>query len=148
MRGRLPAGPEYVDNLEGSPQAKERLKVILETIAGTRRVQEACAVLKISEPRFHQLREEAMAAALQGLEPRPAGRPPSSQVPAEQVQALEEKLAEKEEEVRAAQVRAEVALALPKARQEEPRVAEKKTRRPKPKQRWSRHSPDRTRNST
>src|SRR5262249_6175364 len=45
MRGRFPAGPSYVDKLEGSAAAKERLKVVLETLAGQCRVQEACARL-------------------------------------------------------------------------------------------------------
>ena len=30
MRGRLPVGPEYVDQLEASATAKERLKVVLQ----------------------------------------------------------------------------------------------------------------------
>jgi hypothetical protein len=41
MRGHRPAGPEYVEHLAGSGQARERLKVVLETLAGTCRVQEA-----------------------------------------------------------------------------------------------------------
>jgi hypothetical protein len=31
MRGRIPAGPEYVEHLQGSDKAKARLRVILET---------------------------------------------------------------------------------------------------------------------
>ena len=53
MRGRKPVGPEYADKLSGSDTAKLRVKVILETIAGTCRVQEACERLGISEQRFH-----------------------------------------------------------------------------------------------
>ena len=75
MRGRKPVGPEYAEKLSGSDIAKLRAKVILETIAGTCRVQEACERLNISEQRFHQLREEMMAAAVQALEPGHAGRP-------------------------------------------------------------------------
>jgi len=75
MRGRLPDGPEYVAKLEGPPDAKRRLEIILRTLAGTCRVQEACAELGLSEARFHQLRQEALQAALDGLTPRPPGRP-------------------------------------------------------------------------
>jgi len=32
MRGRYPAGPEYVDTLAASPQAKKRTKMILQTV--------------------------------------------------------------------------------------------------------------------
>ena len=64
MRGRRPAGAEYVDRLEGSTVAKERLKVVLKTLAGELRVQEACEQLGVCAQRFHQLREEALAAAV------------------------------------------------------------------------------------
>src|SRR5690349_22677948 len=111
MRGRFPAGPDYVDKLEGSASAKERLKIVLETIAGTCRVQEACERLGICEQRFHQLRHEALAAALTGLEPGSPGRPAQMPSAAEQqVRALQEQLAAKELELRAAQARVEIAL--------------------------------------
>ena len=128
MRGRRPAGPEYVDDLEGSAQAKERLQVVLATLAGRCRVLEACERLGIKEARFHQLRTEVLEAALQRLEPRPAGRPAHrNAATADQVRALQEELAAKDVELRAAQVRAEVALALPQRRQQ-PKEPEKKTR--------------------
>lgn len=130
MRGRRPAGPEYVEHLPGSELAKLRLRVVLETIAGTCRVQEACERLSICEQRFHQLREEAMTAALAGLEPGTPGRPARTPAPAEeQVQSLQEQLAAKDLELRAAQARVEIALTVPRvlhepAQEEEP---EKKT---------------------
>ena len=40
--GRKPAGPQIVERLEGSPVAKQRLEVILETIAGRWTIPEAC----------------------------------------------------------------------------------------------------------
>jgi hypothetical protein len=115
MRGRTPSGPEYVDQLAGSDQAKERLKTVLETIAGTCRIQEACQRLGISEPRFHQLRLQVLAAGLAELEPRTKGRPPRKLTAAEQeIARLREELAAKEVELRVAQVREEIALVLPK----------------------------------
>jgi hypothetical protein len=130
MRGRRPVGPEYADQLPGSDLAKERLKVILETMAGTCRVLEACARLGISEQRFHQLREEMMTGALAALEPGQAGRPARIPTPAEtQVQALAQQLQAKDIELRTAQARAEIAVVLPGVvqRQAEP---EKKTPSP------------------
>src|SRR6516165_6912875 len=93
MRGRRPAGPEYVEQLDGSTLARERLKVVLQTLAGQCRVAEACERLGICEQRFHQIREEALRAAVAALEPRPAGRPAqSSTTPAELPQALLEQI--------------------------------------------------------
>jgi hypothetical protein len=58
VRGRKPYGPSAVGRLAGSPQARERLRLVLETLAGTCRVQEACARLGLSEQRFDQLRTQ------------------------------------------------------------------------------------------
>ena len=114
MRGRRPQGPEYAAKLQGSETAKLRAKVILETIAGTCRVLEACARLGVSEQRFHQLREEMMAAAVKALEPGHAGRPAHTPTLAEeQVVTLEQQLAAKEIELRTAKARAEIAVIMP-----------------------------------
>ena len=74
MRGRRPTGPELVDRLAGSEQARERVKVVLQTMTGELRVQEACERLQISEQRFDELRLEAIQAAVASLEPKPTGR--------------------------------------------------------------------------
>jgi len=134
MRGRRPAGPEYVDKLDGSTPSKQRLRVILETIAGHRTVQEACAQLGLGEVRFNQLRQEALQGALSTLEPKPAGRPRTSTPEEERIQALQQSLADKDSELHEAQVREEIALALPRR----PRVAppEKKTQRRARPARW------------
>lgn len=83
--GRKPAGPQIVERLEGSPVAKQRLEVILETIAGRLTVLEACRQLGIGESRFHELRNQTLQATLEALEPRPLGRPakPTSPEPVE-----------------------------------------------------------------
>jgi len=127
MRGRYPSGPEYVESLDGSAQAKKRLRVVLETMTGTLRVQEACRTLEISEQRFYQLREELLQAALERLEGKPLGRPRRKIEDAES-QALQQQLVELEAELRGSQVREEIALALPKLRPE-PAEAGKKTKR-------------------
>ena len=116
MRGRYPSGPEFVEQLSGSAVAKQRARVLLETITGQRRVQEACAVLGISEPRFDQLRIHGLGQLVQSFEPRLAGRPPKTPTPAEErIRALETEVASLRMQVKIAQARAEVALVLPNA---------------------------------
>jgi hypothetical protein len=73
--GRKPAGPQIAERLEGSPWAKQRLSVFLETIAGQLTVPEACQQLEIGQSRFHELRNRTLQATLDALEPRPPGRP-------------------------------------------------------------------------
>jgi hypothetical protein len=124
MRGRKPSGPAVVERLPGSPQARERLRVVLETVAGTCRIGEACARLHVSEQRFDQLRAQVLQAGLDSLEPRPLGRP-ARPVPAAGVVALQTRIAELETELAAARVREEIALILP-AVQTTPGAPEKK----------------------
>jgi transposase len=133
MRGRRPSGPEYVDGLAGSDLAKERLKVVLETLAGTMRVQDACRRLNVSEPRFYQLRLRVLEAALDRLEPRPLGRPARTLSPVEQeINTLQEQLAQARVHLQAAQAREEIALALPRLRRLPDAASEKKTTRRRP----------------
>jgi hypothetical protein len=117
-----------VEHLSGSEQAKERLKVILQTITGECRVLEACAQLGICEQRFHQLRQQALEAALGGLEAGTPGRPVRQPSPAEeQLAAARQQLDAMAVELRTARAREEIALALPNAVQP-PAAPEKKTR--------------------
>ncbi len=116
MRGRRPVGPELVDRLPGTELARERVKVVLQTMTGELRVQEACEQLQISEQRFDELRIEAIQAAVASLEPKPAGRPArvAATDPAE-TERLQQRVAELEAQLAAAVIRAELAAALPKA---------------------------------
>jgi hypothetical protein len=124
MRGRHPSGPEFVDKLAGDAAAKERLRVVLETLAGTCRVTEACARLNLSEQRFDQVRVEALQAALAALEPKPLGRRPQDPPPADdELESLRARVAELEARLRVAAVRTEVAAILPHTAA----AAEKKT---------------------
>ncbi len=131
MRGRRPAGPEYVKQVPGSETAKQRALLILQTIAGDLRLSQACEVLDICPQRFDQLRAEALAALVASLEPGTPGRPPRTPSPQEeQIRALEADHAARDLELRTANVRAEIALTLPRVVQEPgPGAApEKKTR--------------------
>jgi hypothetical protein len=113
MRGRRPSGPEFVNKLEGSPKAKLRLKVLLETMCGTCRVLEACDTLEIKESRFDQIRIEGLQGALCALEDLPAGRPPRVLTPLdEENQRLRERIAELEAQLQAAAIRIELAATL------------------------------------
>lgn len=124
MRGRHPAGPNFVDKLTGDAIAKERLRIVLETISGQRRVIDACAYLGISEQRFDELRLEALQAAVAALEPKAPGRKPRTATPEEaEVVQLRARVAALEAEVQVAAVRAEVAAILPQTAA----AAEKKT---------------------
>jgi len=124
MRGRYPSGPEFVQKLDGSEQAKERLQVLLETLAGSCRVGEACERLGISEQRFDQIRIEALQAAVQGLEPGVAGRPARVVSAAEtEIEQLKEQVAALQAERHAALLRAELAVTLPAAGEVEAKKA-------------------------
>jgi hypothetical protein len=138
MRGRHPAGPEYVTKLQGAAAAKERLQVILETMVERCRVREACQRLGIGPVRFHVLRQETMQAALDHLEARPVGRPPRVEpASAARIRELEEEVQRLQIELRASRTREEIALTLPR-RTEPGCEPEKKTtrqakhRRPRP----------------
>jgi hypothetical protein len=114
MRGRQPSGPEFVDKLDGSVEAKERLKTLLETLTGACRVQEACDRLGIKEARFDQVRIEILQAALNAAERRSAGRPARAPSPTEdENQQLRERNAQLEADLQAALIRAELAVMLP-----------------------------------
>jgi hypothetical protein len=130
MRGRLPSGPEYVDGLAGTPEAKRRARVILETLLGRLRVQEACEQLGISEQRFQQLREEMLQAAVDRLEPKSAGRARATDAPAD-AEALKQRIADLELELEAAQLREEIAVAFPHLVQKPEEPEKKTTQRPK-----------------
>jgi hypothetical protein len=128
MRGRRPSGPEYLDKLDGVAEDKERVKAIIGTMYGQLRWLEACDQLDVSESRLHQLREDALQGALDGVRRGVAGRPSrKSQSDAERIRELEQRVQELELAVQEAQVREEVALILSQRGEVE---AGKKGRRP------------------
>ncbi len=107
-------GPRKALRMEGSDEAKRRLRVILETIAGRWSVADACRELDISEARFHQLRDGALKGALGALEPGPVGRPPGARAEEDgQLAALEEEVKELRIDLRASQIREEIAAVMP-----------------------------------
>jgi hypothetical protein len=113
-RGRKPSGPKLVEGLEGSALAKQRLQVILETLAGRCTIEEACEQLGLSPSAFHQLRTRTLADALASLEPRPLGRPPQEASPQDvEIEALQEEVADLRTDLQASRVREEIAVVMP-----------------------------------
>lgn len=111
---RTTDGPKHARRVEASQRAQARLEAILETLSGTKTVAEACAELGINEARFHVIRKQALQAAAERLEPQPTGRPPKVEDARNaRIAELEAELRRKEVEVRAAEIRAELALAMP-----------------------------------
>jgi hypothetical protein len=64
-----------VETIEASPQARERAKVILLTLARKASVQAGCRRLGVGRTRFQDLRQRMLGAAVGALEERAAGRP-------------------------------------------------------------------------
>ena len=128
-RGRPPLGVELVNKVDASELAKQRLQAILQTISGELTVAQACERLHLSEARFHELRSAWLQAACGALEPKAAGRP-GPQPPDEQelkIQNLERQITELKIDLRATQIREELALLMPEVL--EPRQDRKEDRR-------------------
>jgi transposase-like protein len=113
-RGRKPSGAKLVEGLEGSEAARQRLQVVLKTLAGEMSVADACQTLGLSEAGFYKLRAQFLQDAVGLLEPKKPGRKPKEVGPEQQrIQELE---AEKKDLVRqldASMLRTEIALVMP-----------------------------------
>lgn len=68
MREQFPASMDFIDDLQGTPEAKERLKWIVLVHGGMRTVSEACAALDMSPQEFDDDRENALAAMMAALQ--------------------------------------------------------------------------------
>ena len=114
VAGRKPLGPALVDHLDGSTSAKERLELILETLAGQVTVVGACQILGISEAMFYKLRNRVLQICLEDLEPKPRGRRPQLMTDdQERTAELATEVAALERELAAQTVRLELAQQLP-----------------------------------
>ena len=111
--GAKPLGPELVEHLQGSEQAKTRLKTMLRAMNGELTVPEACAQLGIHETRFHVQRVETLQVALESLEARPAGRPRRVMSPEQQrIAELEQQVRDLQLDLQATQIRLEHAQVM------------------------------------
>jgi hypothetical protein len=103
-----------VDGVEGSREAKRRLRVILETVAGERTVDEACAKLGMGPAAFYKLRERVLQDAVASLEPRKVGRPRKEKSrEQEKLEKLQAELFEVKKDLQAARIREEIAVVMP-----------------------------------
>jgi len=104
-------GLDHVDGLQGDPESKWRLKVILATLTGEMLVEEAYDELEVGPTQFANLRRQTLQMALDGLVRKPGGRPRKDlALTADEVAALQARNAELEREL--VELRARVELAL------------------------------------
>ncbi len=126
MRGRYPAGWEYLDRFEASAEAKQRFQATVELLLGACRVQQACERLGLGSTRLEQVRHDAIAGALAALERQRPGRKPRVVSDLQQeVARLQQRIVALEAALQVANVRAELAATLPRV------SAEKKTTPPR-----------------
>jgi len=115
MQGRHAMGPEIAELVTDDPFAARRLQAILETIAKSKRVHEVCAELGICSQLFERLRDRSMRSAAAALVRKRAGRHRKGHSSdAAEIARLRGRVAELEGALAAAEVRAELAAALPR----------------------------------
>ncbi len=132
MVGRKPLGPALVTHLQGSASAKERLELILATIAGKVAVVDAADRLGISEAMFYKLRSRALQVTLEDLEPKPMGRPAHRlSAEAQLIEELNASVEELKRELAIQNVRLDLAQGMPQGLPRKSPVAVKKTTRRK-----------------
>ena len=105
---------ELLSRLEGSEEAKQRMRVLLETYATGRSIDEACESLGVQRTRLFGLKDQAFQGMLSALEPKPAGRPSSA--PSEErakILELEARVRQLTLEKEAAEIRADIARWMP-----------------------------------
>jgi transposase len=123
------------DGLDASKEARRKLRVILETVAGECTVEEACEKLGIGAAAFYKLRERTLQDAAASLEPRKLGRPSKERKPEkDEIEALRAELFEVKKDLQAARLREEIAVVMPHLLRDKSgkRGGEKKGRRQKP----------------
>lgn len=128
-RGRPPLGAGHVERLEGAPLSKQRLGIILRTLSGELTVDDACAEMGVSPAQFHRLRERALEGALAALAPGTAGRPAAAPAPPSRVAELEAEVRDLKIDLRASQLREEIAVLMPHLLRPAPSAASKKKSR-------------------
>ena len=113
-RGRPVKGVELLEDMEVSEVARQRLMVILQTLAGALTIEEACQVLGINRSRFHDLRHEFLDRAAGLLEPRQPGPKPNRPTEAQlETERLQREIVQLKLDLKATQIREEIALVMP-----------------------------------
>jgi hypothetical protein len=113
-RGRPVKGVELLEDMEVSEVARQRLMVILQTLAGALTIEEACQVLGVNRSRFHDLRHEFLDRAAGLLEPRQPGPKPNRPTEAQlEIERLQREIVQLKLDLKATQIREEIALVMP-----------------------------------
>ena len=102
-----------MNRLDASEHARQRVRLVLGTIAGTTSVVDAALALHVSESAFHKIREQILQGALGAAEPKPIGRPRSTAPPDVAAESAEEQNRRLRIELEASRIREEIALTMP-----------------------------------
>ena len=108
--GRRSEMATLVERTEASPEARERTKVILLTLARHWSVQDGCARLGVGRTRFQDLRRRMLRGAARALEEGAAGRPRRHEDRAYgETRGLRRRIAELERELRRSEAELDIA---------------------------------------
>ena len=112
--GRPTRGVDRIDDIDASALAKQRAKALLLAVAGDGAITTHLVDLGICRTQFSKLRDRALTAFVEALEPRIGGRRAASEDPAAaERRRLEGECALLKWELEAAQIREEVHSLLP-----------------------------------
>jgi hypothetical protein len=112
-RGRPIIGVDLIDRLDSPRAMRRRVRIILATIAGSLTIAQACTELGVGRTQFHTLRWRVLDGALEGLRPRPRGRPRQVPLESPEVQQLQARIRELEDALKTTALRSEIALTMP-----------------------------------
>ena len=112
-RGRPITGVDLTERVDGPRALRRRLRIVLATLAGSLTIAQACAELGIGRTQFHKLRWRVLESAVEGLRPRPRGRPRAIAVESLEVQQLQARIRELEDALKTTALRSEIALTMP-----------------------------------
>lgn len=112
-RGRPNHAAALLKRIAGSPEAKERVLTILESLSGTVNLKNTLARLQIGATIFRRLRSAFLRCTVQALEPKPPGRP-QRQVPPHwrRIRELEREIQGLKRELKFSRIREELALIM------------------------------------
>lgn len=117
MAGKT-TGTKLVNALEGSDEAKDWCRAILDTLSGETTVVQAARSIGCNQSYFYKVRARALQVMLSDLEPRSVGRPPAPEPPPDpesqqRVVELEAELLRAKGALEAASARVTLALGVP-----------------------------------
>lgn len=112
-RGRPIIGVDLIERLDGPRAMRRRVRIVLATIAGSLTIAQACAELGVGRTQFHKLRWRVLEGAVEGLQPRPRGRPRQQPLVSAEIQQLHARIRELEDALTTTALRSEIALTMP-----------------------------------